>query len=231
MSHRLIPLFLLPLVLAAGCERQSDDGVVEPLPEAEVVSAEAANLFMENLRTMCGNSYRGELLEFNEGDADMVGQALVMHVRDCDDDEIRIPFHVGENRSRTWIFTLTEEGLRLKHDHRQPDGSDDEVTMYGGDTVEVGTGTRQAFHADRYTGEMLPVSANNVWTVEVIPGEVFSYYLRRRNEPLEFRADGAQGVGGRSQCWCSRLPARFLPTRLRRSARRAPPSPWRLPRA
>lgn len=182
IKHHLVPLFLLPLVFAAGCERQAD-------------TAEPADMFMQNLRALCGNAYRGELLEFNEGDADMVGQELVMHVRECSDDEIRIPFHVGENRSRTWIFTRTEDGLRLKHDHRQPDGSDDEVTMYGGDTVEEGSGTRQAFHADQYTGELLPISATNVWTVDVIPGEVYSYYLRRRDEPLEFRAGDAQSTG------------------------------------
>jgi hypothetical protein len=62
-----------------------------------------------------------------------------MHVRVCRDDEIQIPLHVGENRSRTWILTRTAEGLRLKHDHRLEDGSDDPVTQYGGDTAADGT--------------------------------------------------------------------------------------------
>ena len=60
--------------------------------------------------------------------------------RSCDLAEIRIPFHVGEDRSRTWVMTPTSVGLRLKHDHRHEDGSEDEVTQYGGDTR--GTGRR-----------------------------------------------------------------------------------------
>ena len=54
----------------------------------------------------------------------MMGQRLVMHVRDCSADEVRIPFWVGEDHSRTWVVTRTETGLRLKHDHRHEDGSE-----------------------------------------------------------------------------------------------------------
>ena len=48
-----------------------------------------------------------------------------MHVRECSEDAIRIPFHVGEDRSRTWVVTRTANGLRLKHDHRHEDGSEE----------------------------------------------------------------------------------------------------------
>jgi hypothetical protein len=67
-----------------------------------------------------------------------------MHVRRCEEDEIQIPLHVGENRSRTWIITRTDTGLRLKHDHRHPDGSEEEQTQYGGDTEDSGTATEQS---------------------------------------------------------------------------------------
>ena len=30
-----------------------------------------------------------------------------MHVRDCSERELRIPFHVGDDRSRTWVVTRT----------------------------------------------------------------------------------------------------------------------------
>ena len=56
--------------------------------------------------------------------------------------ELRVPFHVGDNL-RTWILTRTDSGLRLKHDHRHEDGSDDPVTMYGSDTATPGTAARQ----------------------------------------------------------------------------------------
>jgi hypothetical protein len=112
-----------------------------------------------------------------------------MHVRECSGDTIRIPFHVGENRSRTWVLTRTEAGLRLKHDHRHEDGSEDSVTQYGGDTRDAGTAGRQEFHADSLTAALIPAARTNVWTIELVPGERFVYALRREGTERRFRAE------------------------------------------
>jgi len=111
-----------------------------------------------------------------------------MNVRACGD-EIRVPFHVGENRSRTWVFSRTADGLRLKHDHRHEDGSEDAVTQYGGDTAEAGSSTLQEFRADAFTAELLPAAATNVWSVEIHPGQTFVYALRREGTERRFRAE------------------------------------------
>jgi hypothetical protein len=113
----------------------------------------------------------------------MAAQPLVMHVRECRPGEVRIPFHVGDDRSRTWIVTRTAAGLRLKHDHRHADGSPDELTMYGGDTATPGTAARQEFPVDAesialFTRTDRTVSTTNVWAMEVTP-EIFAYELRR----------------------------------------------------
>lgn len=110
-----------------------------------------------------------------------------MHVRECGPTEIRVPFHVGDDRSRTWVLTRTGSGLRLKHDHRHEDGSEDEVTQYGGDTAEPGTATRQEFPADQHTASLIPEATTNVWTVELEPGEEFVYALRREGTDRRFR--------------------------------------------
>ena len=112
-----------------------------------------------------------------------------MHVRSCDMAEIRIPFHVGEDRSRTWVLTPTATGLRLKHDHRHEDGTEDEVTQYGGDATGRGTASSQDFPADPFTAELVPAAATNVWTIEVVPGERFVYALRREGTDRRFRAE------------------------------------------
>ena len=52
---------------------------------------------------------------------------------------------VGEDRSRTWILTLSEKGLLFKHDHRHPDGTPDKITMYGGWAAEGGTAYLNVF--------------------------------------------------------------------------------------
>lgn len=148
--------------------------------------------FFAALAAHCGESYEGRLVTADAADADIASAHLVMEVRECSDDEIRIPFHVGDDRSRTWIVSRTQQGLRLKHDHRHEDGSSDALTMYGGDTVSAGTKFRQEFPADQYSKDLFlregrAVSVDNVWAVE-IDGARFAYELRRpgRHFRVEF---------------------------------------------
>ncbi|GAA5186604.1 hypothetical protein [Ferrimonas gelatinilytica] len=147
--------------------------------------------FFDQLRAHCGKAYEGKLVAGGrEGDG-FTSQRLVMHVRVCEEDQIQIPFHVGENASRTWILTQTGAGILLKHDHRQPDGSDDESTMYGGHTLERGYGNYQRFPADDYSKDLFtrlgfPQSNGNVWHMQVYPDR-FTYHLTR--DAREFRID------------------------------------------
>lgn len=145
--------------------------------------------FWANLQQLCGNAYEGQLVDAPEGDTTFAGHQLVMHVRHCDVANVRIPFHVGENRSRTWVISRTEEGLRLKHDHRHEDGTDEQVTMYGGDTAHEGTANMQQFPADEFTAAIVPEARTNVWTIEVEPGERFVYALRREGTDRRFRIE------------------------------------------
>ncbi len=107
-----------------------------------------------------------------------------MHVRECEVDTLRIPFHVGDDRSRTWVLTRTGRGLRLQHDHRHRDGTPDILTMYGGDTQGSGTAGRQEFPVDvfsqaLFTREQRAASLTNVWAMEIEPHRTFAYELAR----------------------------------------------------
>jgi hypothetical protein len=150
---------------------------------AAAPSVAPADQFMARLQALCGKAFAGRLVTTDPADAAMAAQPLVMHVRECRPGEVRIPFHVGDDRSRTWIVTRTAAGLRLKHDHRHADGSPDELTMYGGDTATPGTAARQEFPVDAesialFTRTDRTVSTTNVWAMEVTP-EIFAYELRR----------------------------------------------------
>ncbi len=174
-------------------------GTVLPGPNAAQNSAaedSAADQFMARLSQLCGQSYQGRVAVNTPqlDDDPFAGQTLVMHVRECSDNEIRIPFHVGEDRSRTWILTRTDDGLRLKHDHRHADGSEDAITMYGGDTRADETATRQEFPVDDYSIDMftrdnMMVSLTNIWAMEIEPGERFVYELARSDSDRLFRVE------------------------------------------
>lgn len=154
--------------------------------------------FLTSVAAHCGKAYAGRIVANQPASATpdpFEGKTLVMHVRGCDDPtrEIRIPFHVGDDRLRTWVLTRTATGLRLKHDHRHHDGQPDAVTMYGGDTVGAGTAQRQAFPVDAesvamFKREGLNASLSNTWAMELVPAKTFVYELSRPNGRL-FRVE------------------------------------------
>lgn len=133
--------------------------------------------FWNKLALHCGKSYEGQLVS-PASDPRFAGR-LLMHVRSCQEGRIRIPFFVGEDRSRTWVLTRDEEGLiQLKHDHRHEDGTEDKVTQYGGKASNTGSATTQFFPADQFTADLLPAAVGNVWWITVDENS-FTYNLRR----------------------------------------------------
>jgi len=175
---------LLVLILIAGCSEGPRDSA-----QAVRDTADPQILFWDALNALCGRAFAGSVTESVPPDDSFEGQPIVMHVRSCDTGVIRIPFHVGDDRSRTWVITSTAAGLRLQHDHRHEDGSEDDITQYGGDTRGRGESTAQDFYADGFTAALVPTAAPNVWTVEIEPGRLFAYALRRGNSARRFRVE------------------------------------------
>lgn len=148
-----------------------------PLPKAQ-------QAFFDSLSSMCGERFEGAMTYPESGQDSFAGKTLVAHIQTCDDDEIRIPFTVGEDKSRTWILRLTSAGLQLKHDHRHKDGSLDEITDYGGTAFENGTALQQAFPADAHTAELIPEAATNVWQLSFDEeSDQLTYHLTRHGKP------------------------------------------------
>ena len=149
-------------------------------------SASPADAFWNELQKLCGKAFAGRVAADTSNSPDFAGKPLVMHVRSCEKDVIRIPFFVGENRSRTWVLTRKDGRIQLKHDHRHADGKPDAVTMYGGWSSNTGMATRQFFPADEETSRVVPAPAGdapsasaNVWWIELVSSSHFSYNLRR----------------------------------------------------
>lgn len=173
MSRSFAPT-ALALVLAFGL----------PACASTPVADTPQDVFLARLNALCGQRFEGRVVTTDPVDDDFRNSRLVMHVRDCAANEVGIPFAVGEDRSRRWVITRTETGLRLKHDHRDPQGEIHGWHMYGGDTVAPGTAERQSFPVDAESIAMFreggaEASTTNVWSVDVRPGDIFAYELRR----------------------------------------------------
>jgi hypothetical protein len=158
-----------------------------------LVSTQSQDSFFNAIKAHCGKAFEGKITVDNAAGGSFDGQKLIMHLRQCSDTQIHIPFHVGENASRTWIITKTGSGLSLKHDHRKQDGSDDPVTMYGGHTTENGWPQVQSFPADAYSKELfvnvgLPQSISNTWQMYIYP-EKFTYRLVRQGRDFTVEFD------------------------------------------
>jgi hypothetical protein len=144
--------------------------------------------FFNKLRSLCGTTFEGKSSFPAESTDSFYGKVLIAKIASCTDKEVRVPFQVGDDKSRTWIFTLDGAKLTLKHDHRHADGTPDAQTMYGGDASAAGSANSQSFHADAYTAKLIPAAVTNVWTVTLSEdGKQLSYHLDRHNAP-RFRA-------------------------------------------
>ncbi|WP_309627576.1 hypothetical protein [Brevundimonas sp.] len=174
-------LIVAAAVMLSGCATASS-------------SSGPQDVFMTRLNALCGQRFEGRVVTTDAADADFANSRLVMHVRDCSPTEVGIPFAVGEDRSRRWIVTRTGAGLRLKHDHRDPEGVIHGYHMYGGDSAGPGTASRQEFPVDQESIDQFiaggaAVSTTNVWAVEVHPGRMFAYELRRANRHFRVEFD------------------------------------------
>jgi hypothetical protein len=166
----------LVVLAVAGCAPASTEA-----PESH---------FWQRMSALCGSAHAGRLVEAPVGDTSFAGKDLVMHVRHCEDSLIRVQFHVGADRSRTWVLTRTAQGIRLKHDHRHADGTEDSVSQYGGESrAETTVADGLEFPADSFTAALIPPAATNVWTMIVVPGTRFVYALRREGTDRRFRVE------------------------------------------
>ncbi len=163
--------FIAFSVLVVSCgqrDRESSadrEGMVDRLEALEASLSGAEKGFMNNLASLCGKSFRGQEIYSAPGRESWADRDFIMHVTVCETDRVHIPFHLNEDRSRTWMFLAEEEGLRFRHDHRHDDGTPEELTMYGGYADGEGTQFRQSFPADDYTIELLEDTLGREWRV------------------------------------------------------------------
>ncbi|TVQ64822.1 MAG: hypothetical protein EA360_11500 [Balneolaceae bacterium] len=169
--HLIFISILIPFSFLSCSEREPAQ-VSDPSP--------AFVQFFNHLALECNNAYAGSL-QVQPAHINMFTgtEEMQMHFRECHEDHLKIPFHIENesdgswDRSRTWILTLHEEGLELRHDHRKADGSDDDVTMYGGFSEGEGTEFVQRFRSGPRTEEA--DGAFRGWRIEYVPGERYTY--------------------------------------------------------
>lgn len=147
---------------------------------------DAQHQFFYELGQLCGDAYAGERIVARQDREDLLqgDESLIVHFRECNPNYVYAAFHIGQDegmgewdRSRTWIYTMHDDRLELRHDHRLADGSEDTAnTMYGGYTEsggQAGDGTLiQRFIFTERTGDE---GEELGWQVEIEPGVRYTY--------------------------------------------------------
>ncbi|TVQ50831.1 MAG: hypothetical protein EA362_01455 [Saprospirales bacterium] len=143
--------------------------------------------FLENYQQFCGYAYEGKAtINKLASGALFENMRLVMILESCTENEVRIPFHVGEDHSRTWIVQKKNGALHLSHDHRYEDGTEHEANFYGGYADERGTIYTQYFPADEKTIENRAIRIINTWSKEFDMVERKYYYRLYQEGELRF---------------------------------------------
>ncbi len=132
--------------------------------------------FWDRLQTLCGQAFPGQVSDVTDYYHDaLVGRELIAHGVSCDEKSMHIALHVDADRSRNWMLTIVDGTIRLKHDHRHPDGREESTSQYGGDAPVPGLPARQIFPADAHTAEILPRRADNFWFMDFVDDRRFQY--------------------------------------------------------
>ena len=190
MFNRQVILFVLLTTSLLGCSAANQHQPTVALSPAEA--------FWQQLSLHCGMQYQGVMVSDDEVDADFASANMLARFEQCSASEIRVPFWVGDDKSRTWVFTRQGETIEFRHEHRHSDGSFDEVTGYGGFGESTGVNGQLDFPADEQTKAVfnatgLTVSLVNVWTVES-SAEQFVYQLKRPNRFFRVEFSSASGT-------------------------------------
>ncbi|UNK50984.1 hypothetical protein MNR01_08315 [Lysobacter sp. S4-A87] len=203
---RLATTTIAALLLLSACSSWPFGSDTPPVSGGH--PRQPADEFFSNLQALCGKAFAGRIVidEPPTPGAPFTGKALIMHVRQCERDRIAIPFHVGDDHSRTLLLTRTKSGLTLDHDRRHRDGSQDVLSMYGGATVDRGSATRQVFPVDAHSMALFERnersdSVTNVWTLEIEPGRIAAYERSRPGRRFRIEFDLTRPVPAPPAPW------------------------------
>ncbi len=187
MNVLKISIIIFAVILSA-CNGQKEK-LSDVSENQETILNDSEKAFLKNLASLCGQSFLGKQIYSKDGRDSWAEKRLVMYVTVCEEDKVYIPFHVDENKSRTWMF-LNENGkLRFRHDHRHEDGTPEDLTLYGGYSDGKGSDLVQCFPWDEYTESILTDGNKRQWNVFLNDDlSTFTYELYV-NEELVFAAE------------------------------------------
>ena len=167
-------------------QEQTATETPEEIAVEEVIEEEPKDLFSK-LRTYCGKTYPGKLLHSYAGPDFYKGKPMLIKLEYCNDNEISIPFAVGEDGSKTWKLSKTEGGFALRHQEVDEKGKPKNITNYGGDAVtDANNPFTLTFPANEETAKMISVAKDNIWVLDLDDAAQTLTYTIKRGKDTRF---------------------------------------------
>jgi hypothetical protein len=178
MKTLVLCFFLTSLIF--GCTQKKDRA-----DHLFNIENNAQQKFVENLADFCGQSFVGKQTFIADGRESWAEKNMIICFKNCSEGRLEISFSLNDDKSRTWLLLEEDGRLRFRHDHRNVDGTPEEITLYGGYATEAGTNNQQVFPADDYTCQLLPNACQASWEMDLAQDlSSFSYSLINVGELL-----------------------------------------------
>ncbi|MFW5778092.1 MAG: hypothetical protein ACOCW7_02880 [Bacteroidota bacterium] len=181
----IVPVFLLLF----SCRNTNQENVTDTKERETPNLSVDEKAFLNNLVSLCGKSFAGKETYSKDGRDSWVNRSMVIHFTVCETDLVKIPFHIDDDQSRTWVFMNENGKLRFQHDHRHKDGSPEDLTLYGGYADGKGNAFRQSFPADDYTNRLINDNLDRVWNIILSEDFSFLKYELGYDGEIVFRAE------------------------------------------
>jgi len=144
--------------------------------------------FWSNVSGLCGRAFPGRVIIDSTKSPTFRDKPLALYIAECTDEQVVMPLLIEGQEWVTLTLTYGNDTLMLKHAHDTDAGDTSLPSGYGGSTRGPGTGTSQDFYADEFTGHLSEGASDTVWTIELRPGAILSYKLRREGSDRHFHA-------------------------------------------
>lgn len=145
--------------------------------------------FFDNLQGLCKKKFAGYIVYPAGKEAPFQGKKIWIEVASCSAKEIRIPINIGEKIYRTLILGRNESGVYLQHENKRPDGSQAEISLYGGKALSHQSPFLLVFPADSYSKQLLGSERNSSWSLSISSDKSTLSYIAESDGRLDIQID------------------------------------------
>ena len=151
--------------------------------------AKPTKSFYDKLQGYCGRQLPGVVLYPTGKEAPFQGLEITMMVEACSTKEIRMPIQVGPKIYRTLILGQDKNGYTLRHENKRADGTQAEISMYGGQTNGTNDSYLLLFPADGYSRQLLGAELNYAWSLAFNSDKSTLSYMIENDGKLTLQID------------------------------------------